>query len=283
MQEKKIHFAWDIHYRCNYRCPFCWFNENWEELDKSNRNVPVDEMLNTWKRIHDIYGECHILIIGGEPTLYPNFIDLIEQIQDLHTIKVSTQLSGDMYTFAQKINPGRVSLEMNYHPMETKLEPFIRKVITLKKAGFSTEVCFLAYPAQIDRIPFYQKRFEERGIDFSLKAFWGEYGGQKYPESYTEEEKEMIAPSLKDADRIKSYLSERKTKDKLCRAGHSYASIKADGTVVRCGALSSKPLGNIFDLDFKLYEFPKSCEADACLYDEYVWLADNEEHLNLNL
>jgi MoaA/NifB/PqqE/SkfB family radical SAM enzyme len=216
------------------------------------------------------------MITGGEPSLYPNFIELVEAISKMHTVKVTSQLSGDMFTFARKINPDRVVLDMNFHPLETKLEPFIRKVLFLKEKGFKGGVCYLAYPPQMDKIEFYHREFEKRGIGFALAAFWGECGGKKYPQAYSEEEKEMMAPFLGDISRIQYHLEGKKTKGKLCRSGQLYASIKADGTVTRCGPLSHKPIGNIFDEHFNLFDRPMPCEADVCPCDEYVWLVEEK-------
>jgi len=277
MDIKKVHFVWDIHYRCNFRCPFCWFDRNWEEMDKLNLYPSLEKVVATWKRILDNYGECHIMITGGEPSLYPNFIELIAELSKMHTMKVTSQLSGDYYTFARKIDPKRVCLDMNYHPLEALAEPFIRKVLTLKKYGFSGGVCYLAYPPQMDKIDYYRQKFEENGINFALAAFWGEYNGKKYPESYTEQEKEKIAPFIGDAARIKYHLEGQKTLGKLCRAGNIYASIKADGNVTRCGPLSHKSIGNIFDDNFRLLDKPMPCEAEICPCDEYIWLVPDKK------
>jgi len=276
MERGKVNFVWDIHYRCNFRCPFCWFNDKWEEMDKLNRYKSVEELVSVWRKVYDKYGECHIMITGGEPTLYPNFIELISELSKIHTIKVTSQLSTDMYTFARKLNPERVELDMNFHPFESKLEPFIRKVLYLKQRGFRGGVCYLAYPPQMGKIFYYKEKFEEKGINFALAAFWGVYQGKRYPESYTEEEKEMMKPFLGDSARVLYHLEGKKTKGKLCRAGFSYASIKADGKVTRCGPLSDKPIGNLFDKDFSLFDKPMPCEAEVCPCDEYVWLVDEE-------
>lgn len=271
---EKKHFVWDIHYKCNFRCPFCWFNTKWKEMEKLNRYLSVEEMVEVWKRIYDKYGECHIMITGGEPSLYPNFIDIIYELSKIHTVKVTSQLSGDYYAFAEKIDPKRVNLDMNFHPLESKFEEFVGKVLALKKRGFQGGVCYLAYPPQMDKIKYYQEKFEKNNISFALAAFWGTYNGKQYPQDYSEEEKEMIAPYLGDVSRIKYHLEGRKTKGKLCRAGNVYASIKANGVVTRCGPLSHKPIGNIFDKDFKLFDKPMPCEAEVCPCDEYIWLVD---------
>jgi MoaA/NifB/PqqE/SkfB family radical SAM enzyme len=273
----KVNFVWDIHYRCNFRCPFCWFDGKWEELAEKNRYPSMVEILDVWKRIYDIYGQCHIMITGGEPSIYPDFVELVSQLSELHTLKVTSQLSGDMYAFARRVNPSRVVLDMNFHPMETLLEPFLKKVLFLKEQGFSGGVCYLAYPPQMDRIDYYREKFEENGIDFALAAFWGEYKGMEYPGAYSEAERELIAPYLGEPDRIKYHLEGRRTSGKLCRAGYLYASVKADGTVTRCGPLSNKPIGNIFDRDFRLLPASRPCEADVCPCDEYVWLEESEK------
>lgn len=277
VKREKVNFVWDVHYRCNFRCPFCWFNGKWEEMDTHNKYIPLDDMIKLWKKIYDLYGECHIMITGGEPGLYPNFVEMIEALSKIHTIKVTSQMSTDMYTFANKLDPKRVVLDMNFHPLEAKFEPFLRKVLALKKKGFEGGVCYLAYPPQMDKIFYYKEKFEEKGINFALAAFWGEYDGKKYPASYSKEEKKMMKPFLGDLDRIKYHLEGMKTKGKLCRAGYCYASIKADGKVTRCGPLSHKPIGNIYDKDFKLFTEPKPCEAEVCPCDEYVWLVDSEK------
>jgi len=273
---EKINFVWDSHYRCNFRCPYCWFDKHWEEMDKLNKYPPLSEMIALWERLYKMYGECHLMVTGGEPMLYPNFVELIAAISKWHTVKVTCQLSGDMFTFARKLNPERVTLDMNFHPLETKLEPFIRKVLYLYKYGFKGGVCYLAYPPNMDKIKYYDDEFKKHGIVMALAAFWGEYNGKKYPESYTKEEREMMLPYLGDLDRQKYHLEGRKTKGKLCRAGQIYASIKADGTVTRCGPLSHKPFGNIFDKDFKLFDKPMPCEAEICPCDEYKCIVDEE-------
>lgn len=275
---EKVNFVWDIHYRCNFRCPYCWFNGRWETMDEQNRYIPLDDLIRQWRRIYRLYGECHIMITGGEPSIYPNFIELVDRISRIHTVKVTSQLSGDMYSFARKINPDRVILDMNFHPMESRLQPFIRKVLALKKRGFSGGVCYLAYPPQMDKMDYYRRELKAKGIDFALAAFWGEYNGKKYPQAYTEKEREIIAPYIGNMDRVKHHLEGEKTKGKLCRAGYCYASIKANGSVTRCGPLSNKPIGNFFDKNFKLYHKPMPCEAEVCPCDEYVWLVDAEKN-----
>lgn len=272
----KVHFSWDIHYKCNFRCPYCWFFDKWESLEKLNIYLSPDEWYKIWKRIYQQYGECHIMITGGEPTIYPNFFELIEKLSQLHTIKITTNLSIDMTEFVKKISPERVSFDWNFHPLETNLELFISNIMLLRKYGFKGGVCCLAYPPFLDKIKYYEEIFKQHQINFALAAFWGQYQSKTYPYSYTEEEIKLIVPYIGNIERIRYHLQANRTKGKLCNAGYIYASIKANGNVTRCGPLSDKPIGNIFDHNFKLLEKPTPCESEFCPCDEYVYLEENK-------
>ena len=223
-----------------------------------------------WKRAYDKYGSFRIEITGGEPFIYPNFIELVKLLSSIHTVKITTNMSGDIETFVKEIDPKRVNLDLNFHPLfVTNIETYIKKVLLLKEAGFKAGVCYLAYPPQMGRIDVFRRRFEEIGINFALAAFWGEYDGKRYPESYTQDEIEFIRPFLGDIDRIVYHLSGESPKGKVCNAGYQYAVIQADGKVVRCGQLADGIISNIMDEDFHLLEKPEPCQADYCPCNEY--------------
>lgn len=269
MDNQKIKFSWDIHYRCNFRCPYCWFYKEWARLANRSLYLSPDEWIAHWQSVYDKYQETKIEIVGGEPFIYPDFIELVKKLSSIHLVKVTTNLSGNIELFAREINPQRVELDLNFHILFIDLETVIKKTIILKKAGFKCGICFLAYPPQMHQIEGLSIRFKDEGINFALAAFWGEYNGKKYPASYMQEEKELMRPFLGDVDRLTYHLDAQSPRGKLCNAGYRYASIKADGDVVRCGPLNDKPLGNIRNANFKLLESPLACEADFCPCNEY--------------
>lgn len=273
-KESGISFTWDSHYKCNFRCPYCWFYEGWIQGAKRNIYLSVEEWMRHWRRIYDRYGKCHIAITGGEPFLYPNFIPLVKQLSQVHSVKVTTNMSGDIETFVKEIDPQKVILDLNFHPLFSNQETMIKKTLLLKNAGFKAGVCYLAYPPQMKQIDAVRKRFEDVGINFALAAFWGDYLGRRYPESYSQEDREMIRPFLGDIDRITYHLTGQSPKGKLCNAGHKYAVIQADGKVIRCGPLAEKVIGSFFDEDFHLLKTPEPCTAETCPCNEYINLLD---------
>jgi MoaA/NifB/PqqE/SkfB family radical SAM enzyme len=278
MDTQRIKFSWDIHYKCNFRCPYCWFYKEWANMKKRNVYLSPDEWTVHWNRIYDKCGEVKIEIVGGEPSIYPNFIELVKKLSSVHLVKITTNLSGDVERFVKEIRPDRVNLDLNYHVSFIDLETVIKKARILNDGGFKSGICFLAYPPQMNQIGRLSRIFNEAGINFALAAFWGEHGGKKYPESYTSEDKEMMRPYLGDVDRLSYHLNAKSPRGKLCNAGYKYASIQGDGNVVRCGPLSEKSIGNIMDKDFKLLNNPLPCEADHCPCNEY----DNLTEENAN-
>jgi len=267
--DKKIKFCWDIHYKCNFRCPYCWFFKDWARLGIKSLYLEPDQWMVHWNRVYDRYGEVKIEIVGGEPFIYPHFTELVKKLSYLHQIKITTNLSGNIEHFVNEIDPQRVELDLNLHILFIDLETVIRKTKLLKKSGFKCGICYLAYPPQMHKIKYFSERFRREKINFAVAAFWGEYQGKKYPFSYTQEEKEIMKPFLGDLERVTYHLNAESPRGKLCNSGHKYASIKADGSVVRCGQLSDKSIGNITCEDFFLFSQPSPCEADICPCNEY--------------
>lgn len=276
-----IKFSWDIHYKCNFRCPYCWFYKEWANLGKHSLYLNPDEWMIHWRSIYDKYGEVRIEIVGGEPFIYPNFIELIRKLSSFHLVKITTNLSGNIEHFVKEIDPRRVDLDLNFHILFIDLEMVINKALLLKKTGFKSGVCYLAYPPQMAKIPYLSERFKKKGINFALAAFWGDYNGKKYPESYTEAEKEMMKPFLGNLNRINYHLNAQSPKGKLCNAGYTYASIQADGSVVRCGPLGDKKIGNIMDDKFELLTTTMPCESDFCPCNEYDNICNDDAALLL--
>ena len=50
-----VSFEWNIIYKCNYRCSYCIFNGKWEEYGPRTVFKSVDELVQIWNKIYDIY------------------------------------------------------------------------------------------------------------------------------------------------------------------------------------------------------------------------------------
>ena len=70
--------------------------------------LPINSIANTpnpiTESIYDKYGSMHIEITGGEPFIYDNFIYLVKEISQRHTIRITTNLSLNIEEFISENN-----------------------------------------------------------------------------------------------------------------------------------------------------------------------------------
>lgn len=276
-KKEPVAFSWDLHYRCNYRCPYCWFHEKWQDLKKQNQYFSVEEWFERWKHIYDKYGSVKIDVLGGEPFIYPDFVELIKRVSSLHRLVITTNLSVDIEDFCNKVDPLNVTINPTFHPLFSDLGNFLNRAVMLKERGLTKTVLYLAYPPQVDKIPYYKRIFEEKGLCFSVLTYWGTHKGVSYPGGYTEKERRLIGESLASRAGENFQVSPKEVKGRLCNAGHTYAVIQGSGNVLRCGGgLTNENIGSFFDKDFRLQNSPSPCNAEFCRCNEWAFLLQGD-------
>ncbi|MCK9603701.1 MAG: radical SAM protein [Candidatus Omnitrophica bacterium] len=270
----QVSFNWDITSICNYRCPYCWFYGKWVEMKKDNINIPIPKLQDFWGRIYDSYGPVKISITGGEPFLYPDFVELINSISKWHKIDVVTNLSWPVASVIDEIRPENIRIHPSFHLFFSEFGDFVEKVICLRKKGIADNPSFVAWPAQVASVKHYAKKFKEYGITMFAQPFFGEYKGAYYPDGYSDSQRKAIAPYLGERGGEVFHTTVRNTKGKLCHAGCLYGVIHPDGTVLRCGGIKSRDaqVGNILDKDFKLFNQAYPCTSEVCPCNEWVFL-----------
>jgi len=277
MDNHKLSFSWDIIYKCNFRCSYCWWDNKWVSLSGKNQLPSFDECVRSWTRIYESYGEAHIEVLGGEPFLSPNFIELVREISGMHTVNISTNLSCGIDRVIKEWDPARVTIRPTFHPMFAELNEFRGKVLALFSAGFTRGVTYLAYPPQIAQSAFYKDIFVRDNLEFSMLPFWGTHDSRKYPDGYSQEEKRIVSPELaRRNDEEFQLLKVEPVKGKLCYAGCRYACIHPDGETFRCGGGSygglQNSMGNFFKEGFRLLDGPEPCPSEVCPCNEWAFL-----------
>jgi tetratricopeptide (TPR) repeat protein len=268
----RVFFTWRIHYQCNYRCSYC--NAPKPEkpfFEQEKRNVAVyqglQRCIESWRGVYEKYGSCRIRLDGGEPSVYPSFIELVEGISQYHYLQINTNLSFDIHSFLQKVNPERVRLDASFHPEYLSLEDFVDRIRQLRANKFKIVVAVVAYPPFLNKISEYKRPIEELHIPFIVHPFSGEFNRKSYPRDYRMEEVSRIY-SLDEASRL--IMSWRKGEDKttrgrLCHMGQMYATIFPNGEVFRCCVQDNRlSLGSLFDGGFKLLDSPLVCNCQSC-------------------
>lgn len=269
----KIVACWDILLRCNYRCPYCFNHGKWDDLEKHNRPYTHNDWFVFWERMKDKYGEISIVISGGEPFIYPRFLELLKKLVQMHKVEVCTNLSFDVNKITEEFSPDRLILHPSFHPYFADLDEFIEKLKILKSSGWLLGPIIVAYPPLLSKITYFKERFKERGIDVFIQPFVGRYEDKEYPQAYTSDERRGLY-GLVDTDLTKCQLQGLNPKGALCSAGSRYFRVHPDGSIFRCAA-AGKVLGRIEDKNFKLLGGAFPCEAEFCICNsEAVYLQD---------
>lgn len=263
----KVFFTWEITYECNYHCTYCHAPKPWKPETRKTKYPGARKWIEIWERIYEYYGECEIVISGGEPFIYPNSMDLMIGLSKFHIIEFCTNLFFNVEPIANNMDPKSVRIGTSFHPQFSELEFFIKKINYLKDKGFEVWVNFVPWPPFFAQIKNIRNMLQENEIKIVLQPFIGQYEGRQYPQGYTDEEKKLLG-IFNDEANIKTVdfktTDEANKRGKLCRMGQNYAFIHPDGEAERCCKDHTINLGNIIDGTFSLLDKPLACQADEC-------------------
>ncbi|MCX5796303.1 MAG: radical SAM protein [Elusimicrobia bacterium] len=281
-------FDWVISVACNYRCPYCYYEGHWDDLKKHNLAPPLETALATWKGIYEKYGECYILINGGEPTVYPRFMELMAALTRWHRWNFNTNLTWRLdrwRAFAEQIEPSRGNIQFSFHPSEEKdIDAFIERALAVRRLGFDNcDVTIIAYPPHLRDLKRFCGKFKAAGIKVSSQPFVGTWHGKNYPHDYTEEESALIRILSEENDsslrsELDHAIGSASPLGKLCRSGQYSCHINQMGEVYRCTQIDQSPgsrerLGHFYR-GFELRPGPTPCPKAFCQCGESRWLVE---------
>ena len=280
---------------CNYRCTYCYDpGRCGERLPLKHRLYNIKEkyknalLKNTFlekKCLNDLNTDKIIASIqklnknailcfsGGEPFLFPKFIEKCKDLTKEFDIKVTTNLSHrNVYKFADEIDPEKVyviicSFHINQVEKFNHVDDFIPKVKYFREKRFATSVVCVMHHPIFKKFLSYHKLFKSHDIDLLPVVFEGIYNSKTYPESYSKSEKELIIKYSKyESKHIQyqnTYFGSNNFKGKECLAGKSFIAIYPDGNVYRC-VDDKKYLGHLGKGNIKLFKKVKKCRMNKC-------------------
>lgn len=189
---------------------------------------------------------------GGEPSLHPDFIQIINGLKENLSIDLLTNLQFDIASFMAKVQPDRIkrespyaSIRVSYHPGMMDLELLMDDVLSMLKAGYSVGIWGVLHPEQEVEILRAQETCLSVGIDFRTKEFLGEYNNVLHGSfNYSD------ACNRETARHVKCRTSE--------------LIIGPGGDIYRChGDLYDDrlPIGHILDPNFVIDEDFKDCDC----------------------
>jgi len=260
--------SWVLNQRCNFTCEYCFYTK--EYLAKENPNVGKYSPEHIAKQFDNTGKNWYIYINGGEPFLYPKFIDLCEHLTQKHYVSINSNIStSNCIDFAERINPDKVySIEASLHIQEREqrnnLKRYIKNFLKFQENGFPIQVVYVTYPDLFDRIESDIEMLKNEGIKIiNLKVFRGYYKSNYYPQAYSNEQKKIIEKHALDKNEINILEESLSFFGKKCAAGYDFFLMDASGDVRRCSS-SAKSYGNFFDGTFKSDKSARACPFHVC-------------------
>jgi hypothetical protein len=102
-------------------------------------------------------------------------------------------------------------------------------------------------------------------LDIRAKVFKGVYMGRRYPDSYSDAERDLIKELSGKYPNNENYLNGNLIfKGESCNSGLASIKVNIDGSVQRCATVRM-PLGNLFDDTFVRPTNPLPCTANRVL------------------
>jgi sulfatase maturation enzyme AslB (radical SAM superfamily) len=129
-----------------------------------------------------------IAITGGEPSLHPDFVEILNGLDNDWKVTVTSNFTSPFFdrpARALKNIRRRRTLKFNasYHFMYAPIEKFIENVQKMKRAGHVVHDLFIvAHPARIKEVEDARQKLLEVHASVKLQRFFGKHEGRLYPD-----------------------------------------------------------------------------------------------------
>lgn len=156
---RPLTIAWQLVTECHYRCSYCYFKPYDSQINYSSISKLVLFQLNK------IQTEFEIALLGGEPTLHPDFLIIIEslyKITNATKIDVISNFNNDInFWFNLKPFSQKLNLVFSLHFEYANID-FLKKIKILKDY-FNIRVVFMVHPNgdYLEKMKFFNKSLRE--------------------------------------------------------------------------------------------------------------------------
>ncbi len=247
--KKSNYLAVFLSLSCNMKCSYCI--NYFEEGNFSKQRISGADWVKGLNRIVS-RDDVPLTLQGGEPSLHPDFIYIINNIKEGLQIDILTNLKFDVDRFIKEVDPDRLNrnapyanIRVSYHPEQMDLDQLIPSVLKMQDAGFRVGIYGVLHPTQTELVNKALKRCQELGIDFRPKEFLGHYNDNTYGT--------FLYPGAID-----------KKCEKECFCRTTELIIGPSGDVYRCHHdlyEDFPPIGHILDPEFQMEDTFRTCKV----------------------
>lgn len=270
-----------VHDNCNFHCSYC------SDLHHGGRNRwPQDwkPYLDLIKRQKQRTKYIHVEILGGEPTLWPQFHEFIEAISD-EDVFVEWGTNGSRtLRYWESLSEQRSFVSFSWHGEHSDDDHFYRAVEIMQHKA-SVNCSLMVLPSNFDRAVALYERLKNLNVE--ITPMFTRINIHR-PElfDYSDHQKDWIRRSY--FNRMKPFGvnwkvprnlhidgSKVKFKDVInaglhrfvgfeCNAGITRLYVEPDGKLKRCSKNVGGYLGNILQGDYLLPESTVVCDREYC-------------------
>lgn len=235
--------------RCNNKCWYCYANNSVNDMSKHT----FGELLVYIKNQNR--GNVDIHLIGGEPSVHPNFIEYLNKLSEIDNvdIHITTNLMVGMDVW-EKI-PSNVTLSASYHSDWAKDDGWFDKTIYLHNRCQLENVMLLVQSNNIHHIRDIWLKYKDL-LPLKIQVITQHYdlgidvsGLDEHVEQSSDVDESQIEVLLKDGTRDdENYTNYNNFKGMLCSngffvnpMGELFYCENFEGNKNSCGTLSNPP------------------------------------------
>lgn len=133
---QRLYIHWDLHTKCQFDCSYCYAKEWYSKQSKWQLQTPQSTLNYIIKCISLSKLPVFLGLLGGEPTITPNFDALVERIErEIISINTANRLYITSNCFIHRKLPqnDKIRVLCSYHPEFDYADKFIANVAKYAK------------------------------------------------------------------------------------------------------------------------------------------------------
>jgi MoaA/NifB/PqqE/SkfB family radical SAM enzyme len=278
--QDQIKVEWNIGKRCNYDCSYCPS----EIHDNFSEHTPIDVLEKTIDKLCEIGKPLRISFTGGEPTVHPDFEDLLEYCKRKGVFWVNLTTNGtrpSRWYLNNEMFWNHIVFSLHYEHDWERVVKTINEYYDQTERDFYVHI--MAHHNYMEQVKKTVKVFKQVGIKYAVRRIrWTEGDHNIFDDlKYDGEDLEWLLAQDATAkpntiineigqnpiyihanDIIKKKINQYKGWS--CRAGLESLMINWDGEVHRATCRVGGSLGNIYKGTFEIPTEPVICTRDWC-------------------
>lgn len=263
--DKRINVDIDILTMCNYHCWYCYARE---DKDLWNKVMKLDQVKVVAKKLRELPYEIDIGILGGEPSLHPNLLNVLKEFSKVPNIRDLVLFSNGTRTKLLEVikgfNDPRLKVNLSFHPTEIKdFNKFYSVVDEIYKMHKLWKITVMITKGQEDKINKFMKLKEKYPNVFFEQTYPVVH--DEVQELGSELDNELIRSFVYNDQSPMTYdevISNKLNHFKGWKCSLRYFHINVDGTI-HANCFESK--GNIFKDNLPIQEC--TCPYESCVHD----------------